>query len=122
MSDPGTELAIPDDEVGIETVELEVFGEPFKILKAMNSFNLMRVFDADEPAELSKYLIKAVASTDRRRFITVMAQQINLSMDDLFKIFSDMIEAQSNGRPTKPSSESSTGSRKKAVSTRSVAT
>lgn len=120
MSEPGTDLAIPDDEVGIETTELELLGEKFTVLKAMNSFSLMRVFDPDEPAELSKYLIRAIASRDRRRFITVMAQQINLPMESLLEMFGDVVEAQSNGRPTTPSSGSSTGSRKKAASTRSA--
>ena len=121
MSDPGTDLAIPDDEVGIEKIELEFFGETFSVLKAMNAFSLMRVFDPDEPAELSKYLIKAIAQSDRRRFVGLMGQQVNLSMDELFQMFQDIIEAQSNDHPTKPSSGSSTGSRKKVASTRSAA-
>jgi hypothetical protein len=104
-----TDLAIPDGEVGIETTELEFFGEKFVVLKAMNAFSLMRVFDPDEPAELSKYLVKAVASQDRRRFVSTMGQQINLTFDQLFDMLQKIIEAQSNGHPTEPSSESSPG-------------
>ena len=116
------ELDIPDDEQGIETGEIKVFGEKFAVLKATNFFNLMRVFDPEEPHQVTRYLIDSIAERDRRRFVTTMAQRHNLTTEELFAIFSDLIEVQSDGRPTPPSSASSNGSRKRAASSPSAGT
>jgi hypothetical protein len=117
-----TELDIPDDEKGIETEEVVIFGEKFAVLKTTNFFNLLEVFDEDEPANLPRYLIKAIATRDRRRFKNTLAMQTSLTDKDLFDIFSDIMEAQGDGRPTESSSGSSNGSGRSRASTRSAAT
>ena len=119
---PSTDLEIPDNEQGIETAEIKVFGEKFTVLKATNFFNLMRVFDPDEPHQVTRYMIDVIAERDRKRFITTMASRHSLTTDELFDIFSDLMEAQGDGRPTKPSSASSNGPRKRAASTPSADT
>ena len=116
------ELDIPDSERGIETTEIDVFGEKFTVLKATNFFNLMRVFDPDEPHQVTRYMIDSIAERDRKRFVTIMGQRHNLTTEELFDIFADLMEAQGDGRPTKPSSASPNGSRRRAASTRSEGT
>lgn len=113
------ELDIPDSEQGIDTVDIDVFGEKITVLKATNFFSLMRVFDPDEPHQVTRYLIDSIAERDRKRFITLMGSRHNLSTEELFEIFSDVLEAQGEGRPTKSSSASPNGSRRRAGSTRS---
>ena len=117
-----TELDIPDEEQGVETEEIEIFGEKFTVLKTTNFFRLLSVFDEDEPANLPKYLISSIAQRDRRRFKNLMAVQTSLTDKDLFDIFSDIMEAQGDGRPTESSSGSSNGSGKSRASTRSAGT
>lgn len=119
---PSTELEIPDSEQGIETATIKVFGEKFVVLKATNFFNLMRVFDPDEPHQVTRYMIDSIAERDRRRFITTMAARHNLTTEELFDIFADLMEAQGDGRPTRSSSASSNGPRKRVASTPSAAT
>lgn len=117
-----TEVAIFDEDEGIDFVPVEILGEKYQVRKGTNYFALLNVFNPDEPGNLPKYLIDRMARVDRNRFITAMSRRAELDMDDLLKIFNDITEAQADGRPSRSSSGSSTGSAKKAASTRSADT
>jgi hypothetical protein len=114
-----TTVARLDDE--IPYTELTIFGEKIKVRTEQNFFNLLRAFDPDDPAQLAKYLIGVVHPDDEKPFITLMAQQRNLTADDLMEVFADITEAQSEGHPTKPASASRTSSRPRAASKRLTA-
>ena len=111
-------VAVVGDDIPF--TEVPIFGETIKVRTEQNFFNLLRAFDPDDPAQLAKYLIGVVHPDDEKTFITLMAQQRNLTAEELMEIFADITEAQAEGHPTKPASASRTTSRRKAVSTRSA--
>lgn len=117
-----TEVELFEEDQGKEFVEVPIFGEKFSFLAGTNMFALLNVFNPDEPANLPKYLIDRVAKRDQKRLVTALGQRADLSIDELIKIFNDITAAQAEGRPTNSSTGSSSGSGKRAASTRSADT
>jgi hypothetical protein len=119
------EVTLYEEDEGQEFVEVKLTklgNEKFLVHKSTNMFNLLGVFDEESPANLPRYLINVTAARDRVRLKTALAQQGELTIDDLFLIFGEITEAQADGRPTVSLSASPNGSPKRAASTRSAGT
>lgn len=112
---PTTAVAKTDDDIPTATVT--ILKEKFKVYKTQNYFKLLGVFDEEHPANLPKYIIDSVVEDDQRRLAGLIGQQRSLSVEQLYDILEDIMEAQADGNPSSGSTESRRTSRTKRAST-----
>jgi len=98
----------PKDLDEIETAEITVFGEKFRVLKAINIMNFLGL-DSDDPDDTARALDTVrgmIHDDDWKRFRNAYARQRNLSGKAFGIIVTRMIQAASGVNPTDSSSGS----------------
>lgn len=113
---PTKAVAKTDDD--IPTAQVKILGDEFKVYKTQNYFKLLSVFDEEHPANLPKYIIDSVVEEDQRRVAGLIGSQRSLTVEQLYDILEDIMEAQADGNPSSGSTESQPSSRTRRASTR----
>jgi hypothetical protein len=108
----------------IPTVDVEVFDETFKIRKDINAFNVLSLGDIEASGDttvIAKTMVGIIHPDDRPAFKRAIGMQAGLTVERLMFVFEKLVEAASDGNPTRSSAGSSGGTGRKAAGSRSVA-
>lgn len=108
----------------IPTVDVEVFDESFKIRKDLNAFNVLSLGDIEASGDttvIAKTMVAIIHPDDRTKFKRAIGMQAGLTVERLMFVFEKLVEAASDGNPTRSSAGSNGGTGRKAVTKRSAA-
>lgn len=97
----------PDEITVTPIITVDLLGQTFALNAHPNAWlGLQMAADPDDVSPIYHFMIDLVIDEDRKRFLTAMAQQGDMTAKRVGAIFRTMMEAVAEGNPTNTSSGS----------------
>jgi hypothetical protein len=101
-------------------VEVEAFGEMFRIAQSMNAWGIAEMMDEEEGGGIHRFVMNRLHPEDRPRWRRVMGMQVHLSVEELGIVVDSVMQAVTGEVPTRRPNGSGPSARKRAAITRSA--